>query len=503
MPVVTINDDGGTAILTQYIDAIENTASVEYSATTYEYLGSSGSRVVFLGDFTVDAEGNFVGGAATQIRVFNSLGVRQATITDVAIDSADFVGLTSILDMLALHPDALYRGGDGGDYFYPDFDDDTVDGSDTIRGGDGNDTITGSFGDTQAYGEAGDDLLILGSNFATTNALFDGGGDVDTLSVGDTLYGSDFDLALAGPQETGEGAVIRLRNIENILAYDGDHRLGGNATANRLEGGAGDDSLDGAGGADTLLGGDDDDSLLGADGFDLLRGNGGDDTLNGGAGADTLEGGAGDDSIVGGDRNDVIDGGVGADTMSGGTQDDRYVVDDAADDVVENAGEGVDLVEASVSFSLGGTQVENLTLLGGAIVGSGNALRNDIRGNAQDNVLNGASGSDALRGGGGADTFVFSAGLAPNNVDVIADFNVAADTIRLGANAFAGLGPGPLAGAAFFRGSAAHDASDRIIYDPATGALLFDPDGTGAADAVRFATLDAGLALTRNDFVVA
>ena len=32
---------------------------------------------------------------------------------------------------------------------------------------------------------------------------------------------------------------------------------------------------------------------------------------------------------------------------------------------------------------------------------------------------------------------------------------------------------------------------------------LFDPDGTGAAAAVQFATLATGLALTNNDFVVA
>ena len=56
--------------------------------------------------------------------------------------------------------------------------------------------------------------------------------------------------------------------------------------------------------------------------------------------------------------------------------------------------------------------------------------------------------------------------------------------------------------AAYFIGAAAADASDRIVYNNATGALSYDADGNGAGAAVQFATLTAGLALTNNDFVV-
>ena len=51
--------------------------------------------------------------------------------------------------------------------------------------------------------------------------------------------------------------------------------------------------------------------------------------------------------------NDRLDGGTGADTMLGGTGDDTYVVDNVGDQVIEASAEGADLVQSSVSFTLG------------------------------------------------------------------------------------------------------------------------------------------------------
>ena len=48
----------------------------------------------------------------------------------------------------------------------------------------------------------------------------------------------------------------------------------------------------------------------------------------------------------------------------------------------------------------------------------------------------------------------------------------------------------------------AGDATDRIIYDSATGALNYDADGLGGADAVQFAKLQTGLSLTNADFFI-
>ena len=126
----------------------------------------------------------------------------------------------------------------------------------------------------------------------------------------------------------------------------------------------------------------------------MLQGNGGADTLNGGGGDDNLSGGAGDD---------ILDGGTGADAMAGGADNDTYVVDNAGDVVTEAASAGTDLVQSSIDYTLG-ANLENLTLIGAAIVGAGNSLNNTIFGNAQDNELNGDAGNDILEGGDGQDT---------------------------------------------------------------------------------------------------
>ncbi len=67
---------------------------------------------------------------------------------------------------------------------------------------------------------------------------------------------------------------------------------------------------------------------------------------------------------------------------------------------------------------------------------------------------------------------------------------------------FTGLGTGYLGPSQFYIGAAAHDATDRVIYNSATGAVFFDPDGTGSAAPIQFALLSTGLGLTASDFQV-
>ena len=240
-------------------------------------------------------------------------------------------------------------------------------------------------------------------------------------------------------------------------------------------------------------------------------GNGLANTLIGNSGTNRLEGRAG---------NDTLDGRTGADTMVGGTGDDIYYIDSASDRVVELANEGVDIAISSVSVDFGTIQLDNLTFTGSAnLLGSGNEHANEITGNLGANVLNGRAGNDQLSGGAGADTlsggtgndtltggadadrFQFDAPLdASSNVDAIVDFTVGQNSIDLARSVFTAIDAGQLNAEAFRLGSAAEDASDRIIFDAVTGQLLYDADGTGEIAAVVFATLSTDLIIDHTSF---
>ncbi len=106
---------------------------------------------------------------------------------------------------------------------------------------------------------------------------------------------------------------------------------------------------------------------------------------------------AGDDVFDG--RGGTVEGGV-----YGGLGNDLYIVDDSSASLFEAPGGGVDTVQSTASFALGGF-FENLTLLGSdAIDGAGNSSRNIMTGNAGANALYGNNSRDTIDGGAGADT---------------------------------------------------------------------------------------------------
>lgn len=194
--------------------------------------------------------------------------------------------------------------------------------------------------------------------------------------------------------------------------------------------------------ANVLIGNSRSNHLSGDAGDDILAGAAGNDRLRGGDGGDALAGGAGNDRLTGGDGNDTLAGGIGNDRLAGGDGNDR---------------------------------------------------------------LAGGLGHDLLAGGSGNDTFVFDTRPgAPSNYDHIIDFTHGHDHIALDHLVFSGVAAEEhrLDADAFFAGAQAHDADDRIVYDQASGRLVYDANGDHDGGAVLIALIANHPVLTASDFTV-
>jgi serralysin len=408
-------------------------------------------------------------------------------------------------------------GGGGNDVIFGNKGNDTLLGGaddDQLFGQDGNDTLTGGLDDDELSGGASNDTLFGDQGFDH----LDGGAGTDTATYANSGAAVTVVLTPAGDGIGlfGDAAGDMLVSIENVTGSAFADSLFGSVGANTLSGGAGNDVLAGRAGADTLRGDSGfDTASYAASGsavvVDLAAGiaAGGDaagDTL---ISIENLTGSAFADFLFGNGFTNVLDGGGGADVLFGAGGNDVYIVDNAGDAVSESAGQGVaDEVRTSVTYTLtAGAEVETLRTTNdagtGAINLTGNAFANVVRGNNGANIINGGAGNDQLIGLGGQDSFLFNTALDnQNNVDVIADFAVADDTILLDNAVFGELALGKLPANQFVVGPVAQDANDRIVYNDVAGVLLFDGDGAGGSAAVLIAVLDPGLALSNLDFLI-
>ncbi|MBP5959494.1 calcium-binding protein, partial [Pseudomonas anatoliensis] len=110
-------------------------------------------------------------------------------------------------------------------------------------------------------------------------------------------------------------------------------------------------------------------------------------------------------TLTGNAAANTLNGGLGADTMIGGAGDDTYIVDNYQDVVIEQIGEGHDLIKTSSSYTLS-ANIEDLTMVGNDhSVLTGNALNNVIRGNSGINHIDGGLGADTMIGGAGNDSY--------------------------------------------------------------------------------------------------
>lgn len=125
-----------------------------------------------------------------------------------------------------------------------------------------------------------------------------------------------------------------------------------------------------------------------------------------------------------------------------------------------------------------------------------------ILGTDRADYLTGENGNDTLTGGAGGDIFTFS---SPNQGrDSITDFTPNQDSILVSSSGFGGnlVYGDSLKSNQFLIGTTATTSNHRFIYNSATGALLFDRDGTGSVAAIQIATLNRSLNLTNEDIFV-
>jgi len=193
----------------------------------------------------------------------------------------------------------------------------------------------------------------------------------------------------------------------------------GNALANHIVGGAGNDTLTGNGGADFLEGKAGNDTYVVDNAGQTIYDSGGTDLVKSsiswtlqtglenltytGSGGATLAGNSAPNTITGGAGDDILIGNGGADKLIGGLGNDTYVIDNITQTVTDTG--GIDTIVAGLNWTLQ-TGIENLTLTGAAVFGTGNTSANILTGNANDNTLDGKTGADTMYGGAGNDTYI-------------------------------------------------------------------------------------------------
>ncbi|CAN5155351.1 hypothetical protein BH10PSE4_BH10PSE4_07280 [soil metagenome] len=259
----------------------------------------------------------------------------------------------------------------------------------------------------------------------------DNAGDVVVESPGggnDLVYVSASWVATAGSplERIVADSTANLNITGNLFAAE----IVGNGAMNTLDDGGGADTLKGASGNDTYMVRNAGTLVveLSGEGYDSVRTTLGQYSLTDNVETLTFAGagpffGLGNDLanvIQGGTSNDTLDGGAGVDRLIGGLGDDVYVVDNAADAIVEAIGEGYDTQQTNLTSAKAAANIEALVYIGalnftGFANATGTAITGGagadvLRGGIGADVLNGGLGVDQLTGGGGADTLDGGAG---------------------------------------------------------------------------------------------
>lgn len=166
---------------------------------------------------------------------------------------------------------------------------------------------------------------------------------------------------------------------------------------------------------------------------------------------------------------------------------------------------------ATGSFDSVATSITATVSAGSGIL-YGDSLNDTLVGTSEADVLVGGGGADSLTGGPGADVITLGDGSdtlifdSLTGSDTVMDYSVADDSVQLSKATFAALGAvGALLNAEFYSAvgaAAGADATDRIVYDSASGRLYYDADGSGAIGAVLIGTFIGSPTLTHSEFAI-
>jgi len=427
----TIEYDGISSVLNVVAPVVAGTNSVRIaiSDTGDSFLDSG----LFIGDVQLTAST----GSGTQIQVIIPNVGGNNSFTSALGSVPEFIDLGAGDDIgNSLGGNDLLIGGAGNDSLDGGDGDDDVqgnDGDDTLLGGAGNDTLTGgdgldsmtggtdadvfSFTLTTVFGAQssvaaldvipdysfaqGDAIRLLTSGVTPAEIYWVGavGAPQAALTVGFALPGFTLPAGVAArlgyfiTDSAGGGWVVVDENANNLLdANDFAVRLGGagfpvTEAGLHIGGGAVVTQYGTAGG----------EVLFATDRNFGLRGLAGDDTLEGSAASGTLAGGIGDD---------------------------QYVIRSIGTEVIERAGEGIDVVWATIGTAANPfvlpANIEIGRLIGsatGLIGGSTDeqlvahpTLASTIKGQGGNDEIFGGAGLNSLFGGDGDDTFRGGAG---------------------------------------------------------------------------------------------
>jgi len=419
----------------------------------------------------------------------------------------------------------------------------------TLLGGAGSDILAGG------YGESGS-----GKNF------FDGGADNDTITVfatQDTALGGagdDFIQSIT-VSTTTQSSINPFNPLSNPYGQNngGKNFLDGGTGNDTIVGGYTSDTLIGGADSDSLSG------IFrlgsGGDGNDMIDANvafGGTTPIS-----ITLDGGLGNDSLFGnvnaGTVTNWMNGGAGNDTIVFGSTGDKLISngDFTGDDIIYYAngvtfgttnfitdnlgnnfitgGNGTDVLTTGAGNDLLFGDSSNASLVFGNDTLDAGAGNDTLLGGYGDDQLFGGDGNDSLGGGPGADTLIGGAGddsfyynnyfegdTSPDpitgglgsNPDQIGDFTPNQDKFILQSSQF-NFGvinqPSRLGSQSFFTVDAgtydnnttpAPAGPPLIVYEAASGRLLYDADGKGGQAPIYLALLAGTPSLTVNDITL-